>query len=368
MPTRSNSNSARKVSNLATRSELKFSPNVVRPSSYSAPISETLGNHRDHAYADSETSSGDESAASVKDVAADYAFAFDIDGVLLRGGEVIPEAITALEYLNGDNPSGIKVPYIFVTNVCTPLPEFSGQMSVNVDIQGGGKTEQERCMQLSKQLQVSVSPDQFICGHTPMRAMANVHKTILVVGGEGEKCRHVAETYGFSDVVTPGDIMKWKSSVTPFRSLTEQEHRNSRERDFSTVCIDAIFVFADSRHWGDDAQIILELLMSKNGRMGTLSDTFDEGPPLFFSHNDFVWRTDYDLNRLGMGALRCIIEALFKKQTGKELAVTSYGKPQLGTFDYATRVLAQWREEVFGATRAPRTVYFVGDTPESGMH
>lgn len=38
-----------------------------------------------------------------------YAFAFDIDGVLIRGGKVIPEAIEAMRVLNGENEYGIKV-------------------------------------------------------------------------------------------------------------------------------------------------------------------------------------------------------------------------------------------------------------------
>jgi hypothetical protein len=38
-----------------------------------------------------------------------YAFAFDIDGVLIKGGQVIPEAIQAMKVLNGDNEYGIKV-------------------------------------------------------------------------------------------------------------------------------------------------------------------------------------------------------------------------------------------------------------------
>jgi HAD superfamily hydrolase (TIGR01456 family) len=200
-----------------------------------------------------------------------------------------------------------------------------------------------------------------------MREMAETHKTVLVVGGDGEKCRNVAEGYGFKDVVTPGDIMKWQAAVTPFRVLTDDEYKNSRDRDFSQINIDAIFVFADSRHWGDDTQIIMDLLLSKNGRMGTLSETFDEGPPIYFSHNDVVWATSFELNRLGMGALRVFIEALYKERTGKSLqTATSFGKPQIGTFQYATRVLEQWRKDVFGVEGPPKTVYFVGDTPESG--
>ena len=38
-----------------------------------------------------------------------YAFAFDIDGVLIRGGKVIPEAVQAMKMLDGENQFGIKV-------------------------------------------------------------------------------------------------------------------------------------------------------------------------------------------------------------------------------------------------------------------
>lgn len=182
-----------------------------------------------------------------------YAFAFDIDGVLMRGGKPIPEAIEAMKVLNGANQYGIKVwvekpdvlkialadclrPYIFVTN-------------------GGGKTEEERCLDLSRQLEIEISPGQFICGHSPMREMAEIYGTVLVVGGEGEKCRQVAEGYGFKDVVTPGDIIKDNKHTTPFRKLTREEENNSRARNFGEQEIEAIFVFADSRDWAGDQQM-----------------------------------------------------------------------------------------------------------------
>jgi hypothetical protein len=38
-----------------------------------------------------------------------FAFAFDIDGVLVRGGRPIPEAIEAMKVLNGENEWGMKV-------------------------------------------------------------------------------------------------------------------------------------------------------------------------------------------------------------------------------------------------------------------
>lgn len=38
----------------------------------------------------------------------DFALAFDIDGVFVRGGEAIPEALEAMKYINGENPYGTK--------------------------------------------------------------------------------------------------------------------------------------------------------------------------------------------------------------------------------------------------------------------
>jgi hypothetical protein len=38
-----------------------------------------------------------------------FAFAFDIDGVLVRGGQAIPDAIEAMKVLNGENEYGIKM-------------------------------------------------------------------------------------------------------------------------------------------------------------------------------------------------------------------------------------------------------------------
>ncbi len=73
-----------------------------------------------------------------------------------------------------------------------------------------------------------------------MREMVEKYNTVLVIGGEGEKCRQVAEGYGFRDVITPGDIIKDNEHTTPFRKLTEEEKRNSRKRDHSKAKIEAI--------------------------------------------------------------------------------------------------------------------------------
>jgi HAD superfamily hydrolase (TIGR01456 family) len=201
-----------------------------------------------------------------------------------------------------------------------------------------------------------------------MREMAEKYGTVLVVGGEGEKCRQVAKGYGFKDVITPGDIIKDNADTTPFRTLTMEESNNSDKRNYGEIDIQAVFVFADSRDWAGDSQIILDLAMSKNGRLGTRSKTFDEGPPIYFSHNDIVWATSHSYSRIGMGALRASLEAMFSAITGgKELKTIAFGKPQVGTFQFATKLLQQWRKDTHRINRPPETVYFVGDTPESDI-
>jgi ribonucleotide monophosphatase NagD (HAD superfamily) len=113
---------------------------------------------------------------------------------------------------------------------------------------------------------------------------------------------------------------------------------------------------------------MLDLAMSKGGYIGTLSETFEDGPPIYFSHNDIVWSAAHDNVRLGMGALRKMVEMLFKDLTkGKELETIAFGKPQIGTFEFATRLLQQWRKDEHHINRPPETVYFVGDTPESDI-
>lgn len=258
---------------------------------------------------------------------ASYAFCFDIDGVILRGPDIIPEAIEAMKLLDGQNKYNIKVPSIFVTN-------------------GGGKPESARAEHLSKALHTTITPDQIIQGHTPMKDLVDVYQNVLVVGGVGNVCRNVAESYGFKNVYTPLDILKWNPAVSPYHDLTEEETNCTKEVDFSKTTIDAILVFADSRNWAADQQIILELLLSKNGVMGTESKTYDEGPQIYFAHSDFIWATNYKLSRYGMGALQVSIAALYKEHTGKELKVNRFGKPQKGTFKFANKVLTKWRQGV----------------------
>lgn len=281
--------------------------------------------------------------------AKDMAFVFDIDGVLVHGDRLIPEGKRVLEILNGDNELGIKIPHIFLTN-------------------GSGKPEAARVEQLSKILHNPISTEQFIQSHTPMRALSEYYKTVLVVGGEGYKCREVAEQYGFQDIVVPNDIVAWDPTIAPYRVFTEEERKTSRPRDFTKTNIEAIMVFSDSRDYATDIQIIMDLLQSENGRLGTRAkDPISQRIPIYFSQGDMLCPTEHPYPRMSQGAFRIGLEAMYKSLTGVDLERVVYGKPELATYKYADEIIASWMETIHNDERLPSNIYMIGDNPASDI-
>lgn len=232
---------------------------------------------------------------------------------------------------------------------------------------GGGKTEEQKCAELSELLKTEISPSQFVCSHTPMKQLSHKHQTVLVVGLDPEKCRNVALSYGFQDVLTTHDFIKSDPSITPFKSLTKEEYVTAMDRSLENIAIEAILVLSSSRDWGADQQIILDLCMSQGGRYGTRSKTFNEGPAVYFAHQDVVWSTNNEFPRIGLGSFKRSLEEIFFSLTSQRLNITVFGKPEKVIFQFAERTLRDYRAERYGLLRAPETIYFVGDSPNSDV-
>jgi HAD superfamily hydrolase (TIGR01456 family) len=289
--------------------------------------------------------------SAVKTAAAkDMAFAFDIDGVLVHGDRLIPEGKRVLEILNGDNELGIKIPHIFLTN-------------------GSGKPEAARCAQLSKILHSPISTEQFIQSHTPMSALAEYYETVLVVGGENYQCREVAKQYGFKDIIVPNDIVAAQPTLSPLKEFFNAEQRaTSNPRDFSKVKINAILVFSDSRDYATDLQIIMDLLQSEDGVLGTRAkDPVSQRIPIYFSQGDLLCPTEHPTPRMSQGTFRIALEAIYKSITGVELERVVYGKPELATYKYADEVMTSWMDTIHNEERLPKNVYMIGDNPQSDI-
>jgi HAD superfamily hydrolase (TIGR01456 family) len=289
--------------------------------------------------------------SAVKTAAAkDMAFAFDIDGVLVHGDRLIPEGKRVLEILNGDNELGIKIPHIFLTN-------------------GSGKPEAARCAQLSKILHSPISTEQFIQSHTPMSALAEYYETVLVVGGENYQCREVAKQYGFKDIIVPNDIVAAQPTLSPLKEFfTAEQRATSNPRDFSKVKINAILVFSDSRDYATDLQIIMDLLQSEDGVLGTRAkDPVSQRIPIYFSQGDLLCPTEHPTPRMSQGTFRIALEAIYKSITGVELERVVYGKPELATYKYADEVMTSWMDTIHNEERLPKNVYMIGDNPQSDI-
>ncbi|KAI1343377.1 HAD-like domain-containing protein [Xylariaceae sp. FL0016] len=326
----------------------------------------------------------DEKTNSAGRQAPPFAFAFDIDGVLLHVAKPIPGAPEALRYLQQHH-----IPFILLTN-------------------GGGKHETERVADLSAKLGVPLSVDNFVQSHTPFQELAHGHnaaawaastglpqgeklealkdQNILVTGSDAGKARAIAEAYGFRHVITPADILAAHPAIYPFDPLLEDLYAaTARPLPSPAPRIAAIFVFNDPRDWALDIQLITDLLQSERGVLGTYSARNGEAwqgdgqPALYFSNHDLVWSASYHLPRLGQGAFQAAVAGVWHEITAgaAPLRRTTIGKPYELTYSYAERVLADYRARFLAPGTLEtetkekegglRRVYMVGDNPESDI-
>ena len=144
--------------------------------------------------------------------------------------------------------------------------------------------------------------------------------------------------------------------------------------------MDAIFVFNDPRDWALDTQLILDLLLSNHGYLGTRSRLNgnsnlpnrgyqqDGQPPLYFSNPDLLWAAAYHEPRLGQGGFREAFEGVWQAVTGGEekgvkLQKQMCGKPYSITYAFAEKKLELHRQEILGSAEKPpklKNVYMVG--------
>lgn len=209
------------------------------------------------------------------------------------------------------------------------------------------------------------------------------------------------DSYGFTDVITPADLITTFPDLWPFashqsyssygKSLRHKTLSNmNSNHEPSAIKIDAILVFNDPRDWALDAQIILDLLMSHQGYLGSISSKNatpslpnrgwqqDGQPTLYFSNPDLLWAAAYHLPRMGQGAFREAFKGLWGAVTGGpekgvELQMQMFGKPYQGTYEYAEKMLQAHRNELLrtsggvdgGTQTGLKHVYMIGGEPNS---
>ncbi|RSH78616.1 uncharacterized protein EHS24_002345 [Apiotrichum porosum] len=284
------------------------------------------------------------------------AFAFDIDGVLKQGKYVLPQAKRVMQLLTGrDGRLPEPVPFLLMTN-------------------GGGVPDAQRRALLSRDLGIELGENQLVQSHTPFQAAMReyIDKPVLVIGGDGDAARKVAESYGLKKAVIPQDIIHWNRSIWDRYHFTDEDEKVVRhDIDFNFTPIHAIFVLHDSNDWGRDLTIVNELMQSRGGMLGTVrEDRTVQKPggevPLFFSNPDLEWASDYPVVRLGMGAFSLSIASVYKAATGLDLPFTQIGKPHHLTYEFADSMLTRHTKQLRGVDQ-DLNVYMIGDNPMSDI-
>jgi len=88
---------------------------------------------------------------------------------------------------------------------------------------------------------------------------------------------------------------------------------------------------------------------------------------LVFCNPDLIWKSDFNLPRLGQGSFKVAFQAVFRALTGNEYPYVQFGKPTKATYEFAEQVLKAQIEELYGSINMLPNIYMIGDNPESDI-
>ncbi|XP_010541368.1 PREDICTED: uncharacterized protein YKR070W [Tarenaya hassleriana] len=273
-----------------------------------------------------------------------FGIAFDIDGVVLLGHSPVGGSPGAVRRLYDDS-GALKVPFIFLTN-------------------GGGYPESKRASELSQLLGVNISPFQVVQGHSPFQKLVNrFENELIVAAGKGEPAA-VMSNYGFKNVISLDEYSSFFDNIDPLAPYKKWETRqegaeevHSRDRILS-LRVQAAFIVSDPVDWSQDIQVLCDILRTG----GLPGKGIGPQPPLYLANDDLDYQTAFPTERLGMGAFRIALEAIFNRVHPTPLEYTSFGKPNPSVFKNAEDVLRQI------VTSVPHSDQRVGDHSNSGSH
>lgn len=258
----------------------------------------------------------------------------DVDGVLVRGSKVIPQATAALRLLQ---EAGI--PTLFVTN-------------------GGNMTEKDKATKLSSQLQFVINENQVVLSHTPWKGLVPTYrnKRVLVIGCSDSI--KVARAYGFENVVTPECFHKKNPDIYPVKPGERREQSTavgSEDED----SVHAAFIFSDSADWGLHMQVLTDVLLDNNHEFCNSSIT------VYACNADVVYTGTHHLPRFTQGAFVHSFQALFQKYTNHDAPIEFCGKPFQVQYDYSEKLFGE-NAQALGVAQ-PTKFYAVGDNPRSDI-
>ncbi|XP_061544625.1 haloacid dehalogenase-like hydrolase domain-containing 5 isoform X3 [Phycodurus eques] len=264
----------------------------------------------------------------------------DVDGVLLRGGRVIPAARRAFRKLL-DADGRFLFPVVFVTNAGSCQP-------------------QRKAQQLSALLDVRISPDQVVLSYSPLRMLSSFHDKCVLVSGQGP-VSDIARSLGFKKVVSVEKLCEQH----PLLDMVDHNRkpRPPSELQPESAQIEAVVLFGEPVRWETNLQLLLDVLLT-DGRPSRAYRPPAVQLPVLACNPDLLWMARAPSPRLGHGMFLLCLESAYKKLTGGELRYEALlGKPGLLTYRYARRALTRSNRH-----RDVQTIYAIGDNPMTDVY
>ena len=273
----------------------------------------------------------------------------DIDGVLKVGKRPIPGARDAINLLRKKN-----IQFVLITN-------------------GGGILESEKADEINQVLQLDecnkINENEVVLAHTPLKNISIEHenKTILATGiGNISK---ILNSYGYKKFLTVEEYTHiYPHSIPSYNNFTLEQINNSLEKvqnrlniklnkgndgKYNTFPIDSVFVVTDVNEWEKNVQVISDIAVSERGVPGTIGIKQDIS--LFITGNDLVYKSDYVLNRYGVGSFARSLQTLFKENYHRDLNIEFLGKPYAPIFECAKSLIED---------HGSKFLYMIGDNPD----
>ncbi|GMS95697.1 hypothetical protein PENTCL1PPCAC_17872 [Pristionchus entomophagus] len=277
-----------------------------------------------------------------------FGIVLDIDGVLLRGRDLLPRTRDAIAQITHNGK--FTIPTVFLTN-------------------GTNSMRAEKAQRLSEYLDLTVLPSQVVMAHSPLRMFVDLHDKHVLVVGQGP-VKQIARTLGFKKVTSVDDLRE----MFPFLDCGDFSRRKT---DFSKYVkpafdpLQAIILLGEPVRWEGALQIISDVLLT-NGDPGSLSYKRGTLPfphlPIIACNVDLVWMAEkpLPLPRFGHGMFLHCLETIFEKQTGKELHYWAVlGKPTEMSYLHAAHCIQN--QALDRGMDGPKCIYVVGDNPESDI-
>uniref|UniRef100_A0A8C5G997 Haloacid dehalogenase like hydrolase domain containing 5 n=1 Tax=Gouania willdenowi TaxID=441366 RepID=A0A8C5G997_GOUWI len=188
----------------------------------------------------------------------------DVDGVLVRGGSVLPAARRAVLKLV-DRKRRFVLPVVFVTNA-------------------GSCQRDRKAQQLSDLLHAQVSPDQVVLSYSPLQNMKSFHDKCVLVCGQGP-ITDIAHTLGFHRVLSIDQLVEQ-------HPLLDMVDHNRRPETPQLPAIEAIVLFGEPIRWETSLQLLTDVLLS-HGRPGLVhAPQPGKQLPVLACNTDLLWMAE----------------------------------------------------------------------------